>query len=103
MTMEAAAGKNPVSHVGKLYNLAASRISATIAANIPHVSSAECVLVSQIGRLASEPRVVDVCLAGDDHVSAAVASTSVSEIVRSELERLADLRDALLEERVQVY
>jgi S-adenosylmethionine synthetase len=103
MTMEAAAGKNPVSHVGKLYNLAAGRMSATIAANVPHVSSAECVLVSQIGRLASEPRVVDVCLAGDDHVSAAVASKSVSEIVRSELERLADLRDALLEERVQVY
>ncbi|HLG55279.1 MAG TPA: methionine adenosyltransferase, partial [Vicinamibacterales bacterium] len=101
--LEAAAGKNPASHVGKLYNLAASRISGTIAASIPHVSSAECVLVSQIGRLASDPRIVDVCLAGEERMSAATVRNAVSQIVRSELEALADLRDALVEERIQVY
>jgi len=32
MTMEATAGKNPVSHVGKLYNIAANRMAAEISA-----------------------------------------------------------------------
>ncbi len=50
ITLEAAAGKNPVSHVGKLYNLVASRIAAAITAEIPDVPDAACVLVSQIGR-----------------------------------------------------
>lgn len=40
MTLEAAAGKNPVSHVGKLYNLVASRIAAAIIEALPAVRDA---------------------------------------------------------------
>jgi uncharacterized protein (TIGR03437 family) len=37
MTVEAAAGKNPVNHVGKLYNLAAANIAASVAGSVPGV------------------------------------------------------------------
>jgi S-adenosylmethionine synthetase len=40
ITLEAAAGKNPVSHVGKLYNLVASRIAAAIIEALPAVRDA---------------------------------------------------------------
>lgn len=103
MTLEAAAGKNPVSHVGKLYNLAAGRMAAAMAATIPNVTGVECVLVSQIGRAASDPQIVDVCLACDNDTSTATAEKAVSEIVRSQLEALPELREALLNERVQVF
>ena len=103
MSLEAAAGKNPVSHVGKLYNLAAPRVAAAIAAEIPHVTDAECVLVSQIGRVASDPKVADVCLAYEGHITVSAVRDRVMQIVRSELGRLADLRDALLSGRARVY
>lgn len=103
MTLEAAAGKNPVSHVGKLYNLAAGRMAAAIVAAIPHVTDAECVLVSQIGRAAWDPQVVDVCLACDDHTGAAAVQDAVADIVQSHLHSFTELREALLDERVQVF
>ena len=62
MTMESVAGKNPVSHVGKLYNLAAGIVAERIVAEIPEVSGAECTLVSEIGRPIEEPQLVDIGL-----------------------------------------
>ncbi|MGH0034160.1 MAG: methionine adenosyltransferase [Myxococcota bacterium] len=55
MTLEAYAGKNPRSHVGKLLSLAAQGVAEDVA-GLPGVRAAECVLVSQIGGRLSEPR-----------------------------------------------
>jgi S-adenosylmethionine synthetase len=55
MTLEALAGKNPITHVGKLYNAAAMRIAAAIVAEIPDVTEAECYLASQVGTPIDRP------------------------------------------------
>jgi len=60
MSLEAAAGKNPVSHVGKLYNVVANRIAARIVATMPGTTEAYCWLVSQIGRPIDDPAVAGV-------------------------------------------
>ncbi len=60
MSLEAVAGKNPVTRVGKLYNLVGTRISSAIVEEFPEVASARCLLVSQIGRPVRDPRLVDV-------------------------------------------
>lgn len=62
MTLEAAAGKNPVTHVGKLYNLIANEIACEIVEEIPDVLACECYLVSQIGRPVSDPQIMDIKL-----------------------------------------
>jgi S-adenosylmethionine synthetase len=62
MTLEAAAGKNPVTHVGKLYNLIAQRIARALVAEIAGVQAAQCYLVSQIGRPIAEPQIAEVKL-----------------------------------------
>lgn len=61
MTMEAYAGKNPCTHVGKLLSLAAGDIAAACASR-EGVRAAECVLVSQIGARVSEPQAASVRL-----------------------------------------
>ncbi len=103
ITLEAAAGKNPVSHIGKLYNLVASRIAAAITAEVRDVPDAACVLVGQIGRPVADPQVVDVRMAFKGPMSADAVKGPVGDIVCSELGRLDELRDALIEERVPVY
>lgn len=60
MSLEAAAGKNPVSHVGKIYNVAARDIARRVVEAIPGVARAECLLVSQIGAPITEPAVMEV-------------------------------------------
>ena len=59
MTLEATAGKNPITHTGKLYNLVANEISREIT-NVPDISGADCYLVSQIGMPITEPQTVHV-------------------------------------------
>jgi S-adenosylmethionine synthetase len=60
MSLEAAAGKNPVTHVGKIYNVAARDIAQRVVETLPEVVRAECLLVSQIGAPISEPAVIEV-------------------------------------------
>jgi S-adenosylmethionine synthetase len=63
MTLESVAGKNPVSHVGKLYNVAANLLAAALVAEIPELRAAECVLVSRIGHPIDDPPLVHLRLA----------------------------------------
>lgn len=98
MTIEAAAGKNPVSHVGKLYNLAAMRIAAAIASEVPGVADASCIMVSQIGRQIRDPQLVDIGLIGS--TARHVPEQPVADIVNAALRQLPAMRDELLAERV---
>jgi len=60
MTMESCAGKNPVTHVGKLYNVAAGLIAEQIVAEVPEVAEAQCRIVSRIGSPIADPDMLDV-------------------------------------------
>lgn len=59
MTLEAAAGKNPTTHVGKIYNLAAWEIAGRLARR-KDVAAADVYLVSAIGSPINEPRALEV-------------------------------------------
>lgn len=101
MTLEAAAGKNPVSHVGKLYNVAANRIATRIAERLG--GDVACALVSQIGRRIDDPQVVDVRITRTPAVPAIEAEKAAHEIVTAELSRFPDLRDAILAGREGIF
>ncbi len=57
MSIEAAAGKNPVSHVGKIYNVLSFDIANQIVSEIPDVEDVTVTLLSQIGKPIDEPKV----------------------------------------------
>jgi S-adenosylmethionine synthetase len=101
MTLEAAAGKNPVNHVGKLYNVVAGRIASALAASAPEVRGVSCLLVSQIGRAVDDPHVVDLGFAGGDRDQAFHARAK--SVVCDQLQRLPELRQLLLDGQVSVY
>lgn len=63
MSLEAAAGKNPVTHVGKIYNVACQDIAQAIVAAFPQIAQAQCLMVSRIGRPITEPAAVELKLA----------------------------------------
>ena len=103
MTMEAAAGKNPVSHVGKLYNVLAARIARGLVRDVPGILGAACLLVSQIGRPVDEPLVVDIELALASAVLAEDIRTSVARVTSELLGRMPELREELLREDVTLF
>ncbi|RDZ89754.1 methionine adenosyltransferase, partial [Haloferax sp. Atlit-6N] len=95
MSLEASAGKNPVSHVGKLYNLvatnAAERIHQTLGTEYAAVK-----LLSQIRRPVTEPVAVDVD-------TTARADDAVRGLVREELDAIDSLTDDLVAGDVQLF
>lgn len=100
MTMESLAGKNPVSHVGKLYNLLAGLVAAEIVAAVPGVSAAECYLVSRIGRPIDAPELVHLRLQLVDRAALGQCTPRAEEIARAELSRAGQLWEELLSGRL---
>jgi S-adenosylmethionine synthetase len=101
MTLEAAAGKNPVTHVGKIYNVVAPRIAKGIA-DLAGVLEATCILSSRIGRPVSDPAIVDVRIVALEPLMTSQRA-AIRAIVEAELGRLDALRDALVRGEVAVY
>jgi len=85
MSLEAVAGKNPVSHTGKLYNLLAESIAGQIAAELDGVEEAYCFLLSRIGALVSEPQLADVGLRLADPGMLDALRPRATRIVRAQL------------------
>jgi len=61
MSLEATAGKNPVSHIGKIYNYFAMDLSKTIVEN-NFADEANVFIVSQIGKPINEPQLIHIKL-----------------------------------------
>jgi S-adenosylmethionine synthetase len=96
MTMESVAGKNPITHVGKLYNIAAGIIAQRIVDELPEVAGAECRLVSAIGCPIDDPQIFEVRLLGPAYGDCAEMTTPVDSIVRRELREISGYADRLL-------
>jgi S-adenosylmethionine synthetase len=60
MTLEATAGKNPISHTGKIYNIVANKIVSQIIRDYPEIEQASCYIVSEIGKPINEPQAINL-------------------------------------------
>jgi S-adenosylmethionine synthetase len=95
MNLEGANGKNPVYHVGKLYNLGASRIAQRLADETG--SYAEVHLVSATGQRLDRPWRILVRLA-----DATVSTDKVQAIVLETLDDFPGLTDELVSQDVHL-
>ncbi|MBI2958774.1 MAG: methionine adenosyltransferase [Betaproteobacteria bacterium] len=91
MSLEAAAGKNPISHVGKLYNILAQRIAAALVGEIDGAEEAYCYLLSRIGRPIDQPQVADVKVRLKDSGALASLEPRIEQITRSHLAQAVSL------------
>ena len=102
MTMEAVAGKNPVTHVGKLYNVAAQHITRDIVAEIGPVTDAQCCLVSQIGQPVTDPAIANLQIRTIDGVDIAEVTPQVEEIVQHQLSHTTTLWQEIIDDQIPV-
>jgi len=95
MTMEAIAGKNPVSHVGKIYNVLAQKAAAEIA-ELEGAKEAYVTLVSKIGSPIHQPLLRGVQISGDLQIMPGLEAQ-----VDSILDYWLESTDALVEDFVK--
>ncbi len=99
MSMEAAAGKNPVNHVGKLYNVLAHRI----AGRVHEETSADEVyvrLLSRIGHPIDDPQAAEIQLVGN---VTREDEDRARKILEDELSSVTELTKEIVEGKVDVF
>lgn len=102
MTLEAAAGKNPVSHVGKIYSVLADELAMAIVEDEPEIEDVSISLLSQIGKPIDRPELVSVSLvcAPDAY---ARASRNAQAIVDEGLADITELTDRIVSGKRRVF
>lgn len=102
MSLEAAAGKNPVAHVGKLYNVLALQIARRICAETDGILEASVRVVSTIGRPINEPQLVSI-----EVVAAGTPRRRdlrrIEMVARSCLDRIGEIPPRLIAGEIPVF
>ena len=103
MSMESVAGKNPVTHVGKIYNAAAFRIAGALTAHIAGLKSVSCHLVSRIGAPVRDPQLVHLQVWLEPGVTLQTIEDEAREIVAQELAGLDRYYEDFLARRMSIF
>jgi S-adenosylmethionine synthetase len=85
MSMEATSGKNPVNHIGKIYNLLSTEIAESVVDEVDGIREIRIRLLSQIGQPIDEPHVADAAIVTGDGVAVADIEGEVTDVVDREL------------------
>jgi S-adenosylmethionine synthetase len=101
MTMEAIAGKNPVSHVGKIYNVMAQKAAAEIA-EMDGIDEAYVTLVSKIGSPINEPLLKGVRISGNLKLDEKLQST-IDSVLDYWLESGEDLVEKFVKGKLTLF
>ncbi|KAB1194141.1 methionine adenosyltransferase [Haloferax sp. MBLA0076] len=103
MSMEATSGKNPVNHIGKIYNLLSTHIAETVVAEVEGIRDLQVRLLSQIGRPIDEPHVADAKVITEDGVTVADIEDEVVAIIDRELADVTDITRRTIEGELSTF
>ena len=95
MSAEAVAGKNPVSHVGKIYAVLSTQIAHEIHDGVEGIKEATVWLGSKIGNPVSEPHMINAQIALHEGASLASVRDDVEELIAAELRQTERLVEKL--------
>ncbi|MGC9049528.1 methionine adenosyltransferase [Pyrobaculum sp.] len=101
MSLEAAAGKNPVSHVGKIYNVVAQKIAERIYKEV-NVVEVYVEIVSQIGKPINEPKILNIEIIKEGELTGEMKN-EIEAIAREELGAITRVTDSILRGEVSLY
>jgi S-adenosylmethionine synthetase len=101
---EAAAGKNPVSHVGKIYNTLSHQIAGKICDQVPEVAETIVWLLSQIGKPIDQPAIAAAqVVMNDGSVYDKKIQGRVNEVIDAELANIENFCEKLTYGKISVW
>ncbi|MFB6111972.1 MAG: methionine adenosyltransferase [Halobacteriaceae archaeon] len=96
MSMEATSGKNPVNHVGKIYNLLATETAQSVVAAVDGIRDLRIRLLSQIGHPIDRPHVADAHVVTEPGVELAAIESDIRTIIDEELASVTDITEGVI-------
>jgi S-adenosylmethionine synthetase len=103
MSLEATAGKNVRSHVGKLYNLVARRIAERIYKETGKVDEVYVRILSQIGRPINRPLVISIQYTSLENIDERSFAYEAAEIAKGQMSEIREMEKLVLEQKVILF
>jgi S-adenosylmethionine synthetase len=103
MTMEAAAGKNPVNHVGKIYGAISFEIANDVVERIDGVKDCEVKLLSQIGAPIDQPKSADIRVIMNDGEKFEDCERDITALVDSWLSNVKKTTERIMDGKAGIY
>ena len=103
MSMEATSGKNPVNHIGKIYNLLSTEIARSVVEAVDGIREVRIRLLSQIGKPIDEPHVADASLVTEEGVEVGDIEAAVEAIIDEELANVTDVTERVIDGELTTF
>jgi glyceraldehyde-3-phosphate dehydrogenase (NAD(P))/S-adenosylmethionine synthetase len=103
MSMEASSGKNPVNHIGKIYNLLSTEIAEEVVAEVDGIRDLRVRLLSQIGRPIDEPHVADVHVVTDEDTDLSAVEPDIEATVDEKLADVTQITERVIDGELSTF
>jgi len=104
MSLEATAGKNPVNHVGKIYNLLSNLIAADIVKEAGgDVKEVHVRILSQIGKPVDEPQVASLQILPSSGVRLSTLQGKAESVAQDWFDKIDTIPRRLLSDKLTVF
>lgn len=102
-SLEAACGKNPISHVGKIYNVLALRAAQAIVEEVKGISAATVYVLAQIGKPLDQPLVATVQVHSiNEHLSAKIEAEAQA-VLNHHLANVAEVGELVRKGEISLF
>ncbi len=102
-SLEAAAGKNPISHVGKIYNVLSFLAAQEIVREVPEIQEASVYVLSQIGHPLDQPLIATATIKPAKGTMTKELEEKVRRVLDRRLEKVHEIRTLMAEQKVKLY
>jgi S-adenosylmethionine synthetase len=104
MSLEASAGKNPINHVGKIYNILGCQIAQDIVKETGgNVKEVHVRILSQIGKPVDQPQVASLQILPADGVKLAQVQKKAEAVASHWFDQIDSIPQRLLTDKISVF
>lgn len=103
MSMEAASGKNPINHVGKLYNILSNMIANRCYEEVEGIREVYVRILSQIGKPINDPKVLSIQIIPQKGYTVEKLERRVKEIAEEMIGNITKLTEKVIRGEVRTF
>ncbi|MDD2340786.1 MAG: methionine adenosyltransferase, partial [Methanosarcina sp.] len=103
MSMEATSGKNPINHIGKIYNLLSTQMARDIVKQVPDVQDVYIRLLSQIGKPIDQPLVASAQIIPTEGTSFAKVKAETEVVIDDWLSNVTKITEMVIKGELDTF
>ena len=103
MSMEATSGKNPINHVGKIYNLLSNKMAEQITSEVDGIQQIHIMILSQIGKPIDHPKAASAQIIVEDGYSISSVHKDVQGVMDNWLEDVGKITEMMVKGKIRTF